>query len=100
MDVVTDSFNNSSVSIKTIEGHPIMVPNKVVQCNKFYISYNNYDTDIYGSDTTALVLGVMEKFYILNGDHRKNYNALKDKGFEACFEYFKNNSDLKNKNSD
>ena len=64
-------------------------PNFVTDKDNFYISYNDYDSDIYGSDTTALVFGQMEAFYILNGDHRKNYTLLK--GFNACLEYFKKN---------
>jgi hypothetical protein len=66
----------------------------------FYISYNNHDTDLYGSDTTALVLGQMEKFYILNGDHRAQYATLIESGFDACLEYFRANISLINMRSD
>jgi len=76
------------------------VPNRVTQGNGFYISYNNVDSDIYGSDTTALVWGQMEKFYILNGDHRKQYTPLISQGFDACLAYFKANSALINMRSD
>lgn len=34
-----------------------------------------------------------KKFYILTGDHRKAYEGLFDKGFEACLEYYKENQD-------
>jgi hypothetical protein len=40
----------------------------------WYISYNPSSAD-YGSVTTAIVLGQMEYFLVLNGDHRK---ALSD----------------------
>lgn len=76
----------------------LMKPNFVTDRNEFYISYNDRDTNIYGSDTTALVFGQMERFYILNGDHRKEYSTLKD--FNACFEYFKQNSQNINKFSE
>lgn len=39
----------------------------------WYISYNNCDIAAYGSDTTALVLGQMEYFLILVGDHRAGF---------------------------
>lgn len=57
----------------------------------FYISYNDYDLDVYGDVTTALVLGQMEKFYILNGNHTEAYRKLFNDGFYACFDYFKKN---------
>lgn len=74
------------------------VPNFVTDRDEFYISFNNVDTSIYGNDTTALVFGNMERFYILNGDHRKEYSMLKD--FNACFEYFKENINQINKFSE
>jgi hypothetical protein len=68
---------------------PVPVPNSVIDGNGFYISYNAHDISIYGSDTTALVLGQMQRFYILAGDHRGQYAALIDRGFDACLDYFK-----------
>ena len=58
--------------------------------NGFYVSYN-YETRTYGCVTTALVVGQMEKFYILKGDHRAAYDALVSQGFDKCFEYYKAN---------
>lgn len=58
--------------------------------NGFYISYN-WSTQGYGCRTTALVLGQMEKFYILKGDHRDQYKHLVNQGFHACYEYYKDN---------
>lgn len=57
----------------------------------FYISYNNYDIEIYGDVTTALVIGQMQKFYILKGDHRKQYAEIIKQGFYKCLEFYKNN---------
>lgn len=65
-----------------------MIPNTCIGGEGFYISYNNYDINIYGCDTTALVKGQMERFYILNGDHRAQYQPLIAKGFDACLKYF------------
>lgn len=73
-------------------------PNSIIDKEDYYISYNDYDTDIYGSDTTALVIGQMIHFYILNGDHRKNYNSLNT--FEECMNYFKENISMINKYSE
>lgn len=61
-----------------------------------YISYNWKDTDIYGSDTTAIVIGQMQRFYILNGNHWEN---LVDLSFEDCIAYFERNANLINKMS-
>jgi len=58
--------------------------------NGFYVSYNPSARD-YGCETTALVLGQMEKFYILKGDHREQYMKLMDQGFDKCLEYYKDN---------
>lgn len=75
-------------------------PNTIINGDGFYISYNNVDTDIYGSDTTALVIGQMEKFYILNGDHRAIYRDLIGSGLNACLSYFSSNQADLNKRSD
>lgn len=68
----------------------------------FYVSYSSYyqDRAVYGSDTTALVLGQMQLFFILNGDHRKQYEEIIGQGFDACLDYFKANIDKANKYSD
>ena len=79
-----------------IKGCPIHLPNDVYEGKgDFYISYNDYDTSIYGSDTTALVIGNMEQ--ILNGNHIANYKNL---SLTDCLTYFKNNSGLINKYSE
>ncbi|SHJ57609.1 hypothetical protein SAMN02745136_00432 [Anaerocolumna jejuensis DSM 15929] len=68
---------------------PIEVNGKVY--DGFYVSYNNYDRAIYGDVTTALVLGQMQKFYILTGNHCEQYEELINQGFFRCLEYFKAN---------
>lgn len=78
----------------------VPVPNTTIDGSGFYVSYNDHDTAIYGSDTTALVLGQMEKFYILKGDHRAQYLPLIDQGFDACLAYFKANAQDMHKHSD
>lgn len=80
--------------------YAVPVPNTTIDGSGFYISYNDHDTGIYGSDTTALVLGQMEKFYILKGDHRAQYLPLIDQGFDACLAYFKANAQDVHKHSD
>lgn len=79
---------------------PVRVPNDAIQGKGFYVSYNAVDRDIYGSDTTALVKGQMQAFYILNGNHMAAYFPLIDEGFDACMAYFETNIDKINKYSD
>lgn len=93
---------NQRSGITNIAGHPISVPNSTLDGNGFYISFNETDINIYGCETTALVSNKiqMENFYILNGDHRTKYADLMNKGFDACFDYFKANIGQINKYSD
>ena len=51
-------------------------PNSTTDGDGFFVSYNSRDAAIYGADTTALVVGQMQKFYILDGDHRLQYAPL------------------------
>ncbi|MGG4105197.1 hypothetical protein AAXB25_14870 [Paenibacillus lautus] len=85
---------------QVIEGNdsPIEMDSKTYE--GFYVSYNTYDRVYYGSDTTALVLGQMQKFFILNGDHRKQYEEIVEQGFEKCLSYYKENIHKSNKYSD
>lgn len=92
--------NSQKAGSHFFDGFPVFVPNDCYDGDGFYISFNKYDSHIYGDVTTALVVGQGEKFYILNGDHRENYFPLISLGFDACFEYFKSNSDKINKYSD
>lgn len=104
--------NVSSVSVNSFKGIPIVNYNRIVEknCSKieidgkiydgFYVSYNSYDIGIYGDVTTALVLGQMQKFYILNGNHSEEYKKIIKDGFEKCLEYFNKNISQINKYSD
>lgn len=74
------------------------IPNQVLSKNDFYISYNNIDTNIYGSDTTAIVLHDMSMFYILNGNHTQPLNECKTMG--DVFDYFRNHCSEISKFSD
>ena len=101
------------MGVQLCNGIPVFEPNSVTIENNsdiqmdgvtykgFYISYNSHDVSLYGDITTALVLGQMEKFLILNGDHRAGYAAATaEGGFEACLGYFKNNISQANKRSE
>lgn len=102
----------SSVSLSDFNGLPIVNYNAIVGENNsliefdgkvydgFYVSYNSYDVEIYGNVTTALVLGQMQKFYILNGNHSEEYSKIIKYGFKKCMEYFKENINQMNKHSD
>ena len=67
----------------------LSIPNTTIDGDGFYVSYNDYDTAIYGAATTALVFGQMQRFFILTGDHRPQYLELMQDGFHACLDYFK-----------
>ena len=89
----------STLSVKSFNGISCLVPNAIsVSTTEYYVSYNDYDRTIYGGVTTALVLGQMERFYILNGDHRKEYAKCSSLG--ECVAYFKANETQINKYSD
>jgi hypothetical protein len=85
---------------RVVSGVPFSIANYVYEGEEFFISYNDIDSGYYGCDTTALVVGQMRHFYILNGDHRMSYCSLIPLGFAACFEYFNKNRELMNKYSD
>ena len=67
-------------------------PNTVTHRDGFYISYNPYEP-WYGGDTTAVVLGNMDRFYILMGNHRKSLEGL---SFTECINYIHDNMDMVN----
>lgn len=102
----------SSVSASNINCIPIVLYNSIIGENNskvefsgrtydgFYVSYNGYDVRIYGDVTTALVLGQMQKFFILNGDHREEYKRIIQDGFDKCMKYYMKNISLNNKYSD
>lgn len=79
-------------------GTPVGVPNEIAKSTKeFYVSYNNFDTSLYGSDTTAICVARSSAFLVLNGDHR---SALKDLSYQEACAYFHSRPELKNKFSD
>lgn len=88
MDISIINYNNV-VSVNTSQ---IDFDGKIY--DGFYISYNNYDTNIYGDVTTALVLGQMQKFYILRENHIKQYKKIIKENtsecFDKCLAYFRN----------
>lgn len=74
-------------------------PNTTMNGKGFYVSFNQMDWAIYGDVTTALVDNQMVNFFILNGDHRKNYKELIPLGWDACMKYYRDNINLINKYS-
>lgn len=73
--------------------------NHVLEAPDFYISFNEAPPDFgmgFGSDDggeeTALCKG--GKYFILNGDFRKQYEELVPKGFEACFAFFEKQNNV------
>ncbi|BAG41700.1 hypothetical protein [Ralstonia phage phiRSL1] len=66
-------------------------PNLILEGDGFYISYNDTDTEVYGDVTTSLVIGNMERFYILRGDHRTQFRECAALGPDACLNYYRAN---------
>lgn len=96
---------HSTLHTERIEGVSCVVPNRVGEVDSgsphWYISYNDHDIEIYGSATTALVLGQMEYFLLLNGDHRNGFKeAIENRQacsrLEACLAYIRSNRALLN----
>jgi len=85
---------NNIVPMESIE--QINMNNKTY--DGFYISYNTSSID-YGCDTTALVIGQGQGFFILEGNHIEEYKKVFNNGFTACYDYFLNNG-VKSKFSD
>lgn len=70
----------------------VSTPNQIVHdpANEdFYVSHLRSSVD-YGCETTAVVVGQMERFYILCGDHRQ---GLSGKSFNECLDYLHDHID-------
>ena len=52
------------------------LPNSIVRHDGWYISCNTVDHAVYGCDTTAIVIGQMETFFVMKGDHRQQLKGL------------------------
>jgi len=92
-------FNNNQNDVTMITDTPIIYGDK--EFGGFYISHLPYSPNgDYGCETTALVLGQMQRFFILKGDHRKQFAEVFDKGFTACFKYYCDNIQLSHSFSD
>ena len=70
--------------------------NSTLKGEDFYISFNGNPGEglpLLGGDTdegeTALCYG--GKYFILNGDFRKDYEQLLAKGFDECFKFYEKN---------
>ncbi|MFK4136684.1 hypothetical protein ACI2KR_31100 [Pseudomonas luteola] len=89
-------------AITTDSGHVFQVVqyNETQQGDGFYISFNDHDVSLHGDITTAFVIGNMEGFLVLKGDHRKAYSELIPLGFDACLDYFMANVDQASKTSE
>lgn len=103
-------MKRSTLHTEVIKGTPILVPNRADEVDTksphWFISYNNYDRADYGCDTTALVLGQGECFFILNGDHREGFrNEIEAADFcnpalVRCLAYLHKHKDVLNSKSD
>ena len=62
----------------------------------YYVSYLEKSAD-YGCETTALVLGQMQLFWVLKGDHRE---GLEGKALQDAMQYVSTHVDLLHDMSD
>lgn len=71
--------------------------NFILKGKDFYISYNPNTSSlgVFGGDGEETALVKDDKYYILNGDFRKEYESIVEQGFDICKEFF----DKKAKNS-
>ena len=74
-------------------GVPIFVSNDTIDGDGFYVSCDSH-CSAYGTPTTALVVGQMEKFFILKGNHMSAYAERIPQGLEACMAYYRENKNL------
>lgn len=71
--------------------------NEVIRGNGFYVSYAKTSSGDTEDETALCYKG---DYFILNGDHRKQYKKIIKKGYRECKKYFKDNSDQKSSWSD
>lgn len=105
-------MKKTSPGVQVFRGIPVHIPNHTMapEDGSFHVSYNASGLGWYGDVTTALVGrvkvegvpgdGLMEAFYILNGDHRKAYEKLIPEGWDACLAYYESLPDQHNKRTD
>jgi len=104
-------MNRNTAHLAIIEGMPCTVPNRTDEVatgsKHWYISYNSHDVAIYGGATTALVLGQMECFLILTGDHREGFAEAIAAGYDRgvsrlnrCLAYVRDHKDQLHQFSD
>ena len=70
--------------------------NQFLEGKEFYISYNNGNSLFSLIPETALVKCLKnggKRFYILDGDWRKEYVKIVSKGWKKCKEFFDNNKE-------
>lgn len=93
--------------IQAVKGWIRMGRNIILEnpAQDFYISYNEHPGSGFspfagdgGNCETAIVRD--GSFYVLNGDHRVEYEERIDRGFDSCIEFFLANEPLQSSWSD
>lgn len=81
---------------------PLHDHNFRLDAGEFYISYNPRPGAVIpvfisdnGVDETALVWKKPWKCLIINGDWRKEYEALVPKGYQACLDFYHSKSEFR-----
>lgn len=85
--------------------HSESMPNELLNGNGFFISYNPNpcsEIEAWHSDNKSAETALVYKgrYYILNGDFRKQYLEVYEQGIEKCLEIFKQNEAHKSSWSD
>lgn len=72
--------------------------NSVIRGKGFFVSYNPNTASSgkvwQGSSLTETALCKPGKYYVLDGDFRKQYEELIDKGWKACKKFYDDNKEL------
>jgi hypothetical protein len=84
--------------------------NEVLDMGDFFISFNpepmpdsSFASDDGGPETAICIKGssiLNRRFFILNGDFRKEYEARAPQGLKACMDFWRSKPDLHSSWSD
>ena len=95
---IINQFKKTTMTKKKITTKEVVIwdsgvmGNEILQGEGFFISYNPRPVIGNGRSETALVVkeNGVTKFYILEGNWKKNYEAVYKKGLDACKTIFNN----------
>jgi len=86
--------------MKMLKFEPTGRGNETIENDEFYISFNQHpcgNIPIFQSDGLSCETALCKDgaYFILNGDFRKEYLDLFEKGFDECKKFFDSKQELK-----